>query len=83
MPEASSRYARLLAGLDRVFTHPLYTARMRRVIPQSFLCWITSLLTVLIAATNVLLPSSIVAERLLQNLAWPRGRLMEQDPAIS
>jgi H+/Cl- antiporter ClcA len=51
MPEADypSRYARALAWFDHTFIQPLYTARVRRLILQSFPFWIASLLTGLMA----------------------------------
>lgn len=49
MPDSFSRYARVLAWFDRVFIQPLYTARVRRLILQSFPFWIASLLTGLMA----------------------------------
>ncbi|OGX90380.1 chloride channel protein [Hymenobacter coccineus] len=49
MPDYSSRYARALAWFDHVFIQPLYTARVRRLILQSFPFWIASLLTGLMA----------------------------------
>ncbi len=49
MPDSPSRYARALAWFDRVFIQPLYTARVRRLILQSFPFWIASLLTGLMA----------------------------------
>lgn len=47
--DTSSRYARALAWLDHIFIRPLYTARVRRLILQSFPFWIASLLTGLMA----------------------------------
>ncbi len=49
MPDFPSRYARVLAWFDHVFIQPLYTARVRRLILQSFPFWIASLLTGLMA----------------------------------
>ena len=49
MPDPSSRYARALAWFDQRLVQPLYTARVRRLILQSFPFWIASLLTGLMA----------------------------------
>ncbi|RYY10649.1 MAG: chloride channel protein, partial [Cytophagaceae bacterium] len=51
MPDSTpvSRYARVLAWLDRHLIRPLYTARVRRLILQSFPFWVASLLTGLMA----------------------------------
>ena len=47
--DSPSRYARALAWFDHTFIQPLYTARVRRLILQSFPFWIASLLTGLMA----------------------------------
>ena len=49
MPDSPSRYVRVLAWFDHVLIQPLYTARVRRLILQSFPFWIASLLTGLMA----------------------------------
>jgi H+/Cl- antiporter ClcA len=51
MPDSNSpsRYARALAWFDHTFIQPLYTARVRRLILQSFPFWIASFLTGLMA----------------------------------
>jgi H+/Cl- antiporter ClcA len=46
---ADSRYGQVLAWLDRHLIRPLYTARVRRLILQSFPFWVASLLTGLMA----------------------------------
>ncbi len=46
---STSRYAQVLAWLDRRLLRPLYTARVRRLILQSFPFWVASLLTGLMA----------------------------------
>lgn len=47
--DAPSRYARALAWFDHTLIQPLYTARVRRLILQSFPFWIASFLTGLMA----------------------------------
>ena len=49
MSDSASRYARVLAWLDAHLLRPLYTARVRRLVLQSFPFWLASLLTGLMA----------------------------------
>lgn len=49
MSDSPTRYARVLAWLDRYFIRPLYTDRVRRLILQSFPFWMASILTGLVA----------------------------------
>ena len=49
MPDSPSRYALVLAWLDRRIIRPFYTDRVRRLILQSFPFWVASVLTGLMA----------------------------------
>lgn len=49
MSSKVSRYAQVLAWIDRHLIHPLYTERVRRLILQSFPFWVASVLTGLAA----------------------------------
>ncbi|MFD1140922.1 chloride channel protein [Larkinella insperata] len=49
MPRKVSRYAQVLAWIDRRLIRPLYTERVRRLILQSFPFWVASVLTGLAA----------------------------------
>ncbi|RAJ91006.1 H+/Cl- antiporter ClcA [Larkinella arboricola] len=49
MSRKDSRYAQVLAWIDRKVIHPFYTERVRRLILQSFPFWVASVLTGLAA----------------------------------
>jgi H+/Cl- antiporter ClcA len=70
MPDLPSRYARVLAGFDRILIQPLYTARVRRLILQSFPFWVASLLTGLMAVgyERVFAWAEAISFRWLQHL---------------